>query len=286
MPIDIGSLISAKPEIVRSSWSADDVILYHLGIGAGDPPTDPMELRYVYEASLEVLPTFSVLPPSDAVARVLDLPGFAVDRSQGLHGEQETIAYRPLPATATVTTAAKVSAVYDKGAAALAVIEATTSDEAGETLFVNRYSLFFRGEGGFGGDRGSPSSFKTPEPPPSRVRIAKTLPQQALLYRLSGDKTDFHADPEAAAAAGFPRPILQGLCTYGIAAKAVVDECAQGRPSRLSRFAGRFSGVVYPGESLTVSMWDDGGEVDVVVGNEKGNIALLAKARVSGDVAG
>lgn len=280
MTIDLESLIAAEPETAEYSWSVDDVILYHLGLGAGDPPDDPTELRYAYEEGLEVLPTFSVLAPSAAVSRVLELPGFAVDRSQGLHGEHETIAYKPLPTSGKVTTSARVSTVYDKGAAALAVIEATSYDESGEPFFLNRYSLFFRGEGGFGGDRGEASRFKTPQGEPDHVRDTSTLPQLALLYRLSGDKTNFHADPKAAAKAGFPRPILQGLCTYGIAAKVVVDQYADGHPARLESFAGRFSGVVYPGDTLTISIWRADDEFDVSVSTSDGQVALLAKARL------
>jgi acyl dehydratase len=276
--IDVAALLDATVGPSQFSWNHDDVILYHLGLGAGVPPDDPRELRYVYEIGLQVLPTFAVLPPAPAVAAVLDLPAFCVDRSQGVHGEQEIIAYQPLPPLATVHSTARVANVYDKGSGALAVVEAETANDAGEPLFRNRFSLFFRGEGGFGGDRGPTSPWATPTTRPDHVARMATLPQQALIFRLSGDKTTFHVDPAAAAGAGFPRPILQGLCTYGMAAKAVVDLVADGRSEQLSRYLARFTGVVFPGDALIAMLWGRGSEVDVSVATEAGQVVLQAKA--------
>ena len=155
-----------------------------------------------------------------------------------------------------------MTGVYDKGKAALVVLE-TVSRAAGDNrpLFTNRFSAFFRGEGGFGGDSGPAAASPTPDRAPDLVVACPTLPQQALLYRLSGDKNPLHVDPAFAAKAGFDQPILHGLCTYGLVCKAVVDHALGGDVGRVAGYGARFAGVVFPGETVEVAMWHEDGRV-------------------------
>jgi acyl dehydratase len=192
-------------------------------------------------------------------------PGFDINPAMILHGEHEIILHDPIPTAGTVTQTGRVTEVLDKGKGALAVIEVVSVlEKTGLPLFTNRASIFIRGEGGFGGDSGPPTVDLTPERAPDHVVESPTLPQQALLYRMaSGDKNPLHADPGFAAFAGFDRPILHGLCTFGMVCKAAVDHAVEAGPSVVETFRARFSGVVYPGETLVTSIWDEGESVAV-----------------------
>jgi 3-hydroxyacyl-CoA dehydrogenase/3a,7a,12a-trihydroxy-5b-cholest-24-enoyl-CoA hydratase len=173
-----------------------------------------------------------------------------------LHGEQRIELLAPIPTSGTLVTTPVVKAVYDKGKGALIVTEAETKDEKGTLLFRNVFGAFVRGEGGFGGDRGSSEPRNLPpNRPADEVVEMKTLPQQALLYRLSGDRNPLHADPEFAKMAGFPTPILHGLCTFGHVGRAVLAKCCNDDPGRLADFEVRFSGVVFPGETIVTEIW-------------------------------
>ncbi|KZS62443.1 MaoC/PaaZ C-terminal domain-containing protein [Mycobacterium ostraviense] len=261
MPIDVDSVLGAELAERQGSWSASDVILYHLGLGAGVPPTDPAELAYTYEGQLKVLPSFGVIPASPMLFDMLELPGMDVDLSKLLHGEQEMELYGPLPVNRAVRTSARISDVVDKGKAALVVLETVTRDAEGDQpLVTNRFSAFIRGEGGFGDGDGARSASPPPAPParPPDVEVdCRTLPQQALLYRLSGDMNPIHADPEFARKGGFDQPILHGLCSYGMVLKAVVDSALDGDVGRVGRYRARFAGVVFPGETITVRIWQE-----------------------------
>jgi acyl dehydratase len=272
VPIDHLKVAGARLPDARSSWDEDQVILYHLGVGAGDPPTSPGELSYCYEANLQVLPTFATIPPFVAMLNVGSLEGLDVSLAMILHGEHEIELHRPLPVRGSAEHHSRVGGLHDKGKGALLVVETVSSDQDGP-LFTNRASLFLRGEGGFGGGEGPAPVPPPPEESPDLVVESPTLPQQALLYRLSGDKNPLHADPAFAALGGFERPILHGLCSYGMACKAVADNVLAGR--HLSRYRARFSGVVYPGETLVTSIWDRGPEVIVgTATRERGALVL------------
>ncbi len=259
MPIDPDKARGAKLPESESAYTQDQVILYHLGLGAGENATDPKELEYTYEKNLKVLPSFAVIPAFGAMGGIGNLPGLDFNLAMLLHGEQEVILHKPLPTSAKLKTSAHIPEVYDKGKAALVIMEAEAKDaESGEPLFTNRFSLFIRGEGGFGGDSGPKAGNQAPDRKPDGVIEKKTLPQQALIYRLSGDKNPLHADPEFAKMGGFDKPIIHGLCSYGITCKAIVDEVLDGDVEAVARYQARFAGVAFPGETYRISWWKDG----------------------------
>lgn len=266
MPIDAAKALAAEPRTGEISWNQKDVLLYHLGIGAGTPATDPDELRYTLESRLQVLPSFATVAGAGApgVISGLSMPGIEVDLARVLHGGQTLTVHRPIPAQGTATITHRVAAVHDKGKAAVLVLRTDVADADGP-LWTNDAQIFLRGEGGFGGDRGPSTRLDAPTGEPERTVERRIRPDQALLYRLSGDWNPLHADPEFAKVAGFERPILHGLCTYGITLKAVVDTLLGGDVSRVRSYTTRFAGVVYPGETLRIRMWRQGGSVRVAV---------------------
>ena len=255
MAIDPALAIGAVLPERELTWTASDVLLYHLALGAGGSGSD--ELRYVYERDLRVLPTFAVVAPTlrETAPPALVMPGVDVDLAAALHGRQELLVHRPLPVDGKARARSVIADVQDKGTAALVVVETQAVDPAGEPLFTNRTSIFMRGEGGFGGRRGESTRVPVPERAPDAVVLSPTWPQQALWYRLCGDRNPLHVDPAFAALAGFPRPILHGLCTYGVVCKAAVDARLDGDAARIAGYAARFAGVVFPGETLRTRIW-------------------------------
>ena len=259
MPIDVEQARGAQRPATTVEWDDQDVLTYHLTLGVGDPPTDAGQLRWAYEGDLQVLPTFPVVAGArqGGGGGLNELPGVDIDMRAVLHGEQEVEVHRTLPTSGTVSAVGRVADVWDKGRAAVLRLETVASDDDGP-LWTTRSSIFVRGEGGFGGDRGPSSSVPLPEREPDRVLTTPTLPQQALLYRLNGDRNPLHADPTFASQAGFDQPILHGLCTYGMVCRAVVDGHLDGDATRVGRVAARFGGTVVPGETLRTSIWEDG----------------------------
>ena len=257
MPID-PSIVGADLGSFTTSWDADDVVLYHLGLGAGVPQTDPGELEYCLEDRLKVLPSFSVNGPIGMLPRVRQLEGADFPLTALLHGEHEMIVHRPLPAAATVTQRGRVAELWDKGKAALVVMEVDSLAADGTKLVTNRYHAFIRGEGGFGGEKGYSAPVVIPDREPDASVQRPTLVQQALLYRLCGDKNPMHADPAIAKLGGFDVPLLHGLCTYGIALKAAVDEILDGDVTAVAKYSTRFAQPVFPGDTLRVDMWREG----------------------------
>jgi acyl dehydratase len=266
MPIDAAKALAAEPRTGELSWDHKDVQLYHLGIGAGVPATDPDELRYTLESRLHVLPSFATVAGagSPGVIGGLSMPGIEVDLARVLHGGQSLTLHRPLPVAGTATATSRIAAVYDKGKAAVLVMRTDVADTDGP-LWTNDAQIFVRGEGGWGGDRGPSARLDPPTGEPDRTVERPIREDQALLYRLSGDWNPLHADPEFAKLAGFERPILHGLCTYGITLKAVVDTLLGEDVNRVRAYTTRFAGVVYPGETLRIRMWRGDGEVRVAV---------------------
>ncbi|MFI9238718.1 MaoC/PaaZ C-terminal domain-containing protein [Streptomyces sp. NPDC053079] len=261
MPIDPAKATAAAPRVAPLAWGPKDILLYHLGIGAGIPATDPDELRYTLESRLHVLPSFATVAGGGMAGSGLSTPGIDVDLSAVLHGGQTVTLHRPLPVRATAATrTSRVAAVYDKGKAAVIVLRADVTDDDGQPLWTSVSDIFVKGEGGFGGERGPSARPPRPETPataPDLTVERHVREDQALLYRLSGDWNPLHADPEFAKLAGFEKPILHGLCSYGIVLKAVVDTALDGDVARVRSYTTRFAGVVYPGETLRVRMWRD-----------------------------
>jgi acyl dehydratase len=232
MPIDAARALAAPPRTTRLVWDHKDVQLYHLGIGAGVPANDPAELRYTLETRLHVLPGFAtVAGGAMGWAEALSAPGIDVDLAVVLHGGQEIEVHRPIPVRGDARQRSQVTAVHDKGHAAVIALRSEVADAEGP-LWTAEAQVFVRGEGGFGGDRGPSARLPAPQGAPHRVVERRVREDQALLYRLSGDWNPLHADPEFARRAGFDRPILHGLCSYGMVLKAVVDEELGGDVSR------------------------------------------------------
>lgn len=272
MPIDATKATSAEPRTTELAWDHKDVQLYHLGIGAGaatpekpHPATDPDELRYTLESALHVLPSFATVAGGGmALAGGLSAPGIEVDLAAVLHGGQTVTVHRALPVSGRATQTSSVPAVYDKGKAAVIVLRSEVADDEGP-LWTCDTQIFVRGEGGFGGERGPSARLELPDRAPDLSTERAIRPDQALLYRLSGDWNPLHADPEFAKLAGFDRPILHGLCTYGVTLKAVVDTVLGGEVARVRSYTTRFAGVVFPGETLRIRQWQEPGRVLVSV---------------------
>lgn len=264
MPIDPAKAIGAQLPDRSFSWTSSDVLLYHLALGAGSRPgdqTDPAALRWTLDdENLQVLPSFAVVAPTFHATDPpgLDLPGCDIDLAQVLHGSQEVEVLGPLPTHAEATVRTRITDVWDKGKAAVIVQEGVAETADGTPLFTTRSSIFVRGEGGWGGDRGPSSGVWLPDRAPESDTRFVTTPNQALLYRLCGDRNPLHADPAFAQAAGFPAPILHGLCSYGIVLRTVVDEALGGDAAAVRGFRARFAGVVFPGETIRVRAWDEG----------------------------
>ncbi len=263
MPIDPAVALGATLPVQEYSWTSSDVQLYNLGVGAGARPTDPDELRYLRDDESQVLPTFATVAATLHVAEPpkVQFPGVDIDLAKVVHGSQEVIVHRPIPANGSGTTTTKIAEIWDKGKAAVIVQEGEAVDADGNLLWTTRSSIFARGEGGFGGERGPSNKVELPDREPDAVVDAPILPQQALLYRLCGDRNPLHSDPEFAKAAGFDKPILHGLCSYGITCKTVVDAMLGSDTAKVKGFAARFAGIVFPGETLRVRMWREGSQI-------------------------
>ncbi|MEV5309232.1 MaoC/PaaZ C-terminal domain-containing protein [Streptomyces sp. NPDC052610] len=278
MPIDAAKALAAEPRTGEISWTPKDVLLYHLGIGAGIPATDPDELRYTLESRLHVLPSFATVAGagSPGVISGLSMPGVEVDLARVLHGGQSLTVHRAIPPEGRATAISRIAAVHDKGTAAVLVLRTDVGDPEGP-LWTNDARIFVRGEGGWGGERGPSARLDTPAGEPDLTVMRPVREDQALLYRLSGDWNPLHADPEFAKVAGFDRPILHGLCTYGITLKAVVDTLLDGEVGRVRSYDTRFAGVVHPGETLRIRMWRQEGAVRVAVSAvDRGDAPVLA----------
>jgi acyl dehydratase len=260
MPIDYAKLKSWPVPDIEQRYEVKDTILYALGLGCGSDPMDEDDLRFVYEENIKVQP---------AMAVVLGYPGFwirdpetGIDWKKVLHGEQGLVLHKPLPAAATVIGRSRVTEIVDKGACKGALLFSERDiieKSSGELLATLTQTTVMRGDGGFGGPAGStPEPHRLPEEPPHLALDLPTLPQAALIYRLSGDYNPLHADPKIAAAAGFPRPILHGLCTFGIASRAIMRVCCGNDPGGLRKMQVRFSAPVFPGETIRTEIWRDG----------------------------
>lgn len=251
-------ILTIEAEPAEFTYDADYTILYALGLGCG---AEPDELKFVYEKDLQALPTMAVMM-GGASGAFIERGG--IDYTMIVHGEQRLTLHRPLPPTGRMISEARCLGVVDKGRekGALVNVESTVRDEAGTLYATTVMTLFCRGDGGFGGpSEGELTLELVPAREPDFEIAIATLPQQAAIYRLSGDRNPLHIDPEMAKSVGFKGPILHGLCTYGIAGRAIMRACANGNPARIASLDARFSSPVYPGETVTTRIWREGNAV-------------------------
>jgi acyl dehydratase len=278
MPINPDA-VGTTSSPVETSWTSKGALLYAVGVGAGTE-----ELAFTTENSIgvdqQVLPTMVVTLA--ALGEAMGAVG-TFNPAMLVHGEQRIELSGALPPAGTVSTVSEISNIYDKGKAALVEITARSSDaDSGEHLFTNVTSAFIRGEGGWGGDRGpSGPRNEAPDRTPDHEVTYQTRVDQALTYRLSGDRNPLHSDPEFAKLAGFDRPILHGLCTYGFTGRALLHTLMDSDPTRFTSMEGRFSSPVFPGESLTIRMWRDGDGAAVFRTHGQDDRVVLDSGRVT-----
>jgi acyl dehydratase len=247
--------VGSKSEPAEASWTSKDALLYAVGIGAGSE-----ELAFTTEntngVDQQVFPTFPVVIGWGRGSAMGNIGTF--NPALLVHGQQAVTLHRPIPVEGTVTITSEITGIYDKVKAAVVVSESQAVMD-GEPLYTNTSSVFIRGEGGWGGERG-PSGPKNvpPERDPDRVLTYQTAPDQAFVYRLSGDRNPLHTDPSFAALGGFDRPILHGLCSYGFTGRALLHGVCDGDPAAFEHIEGRFTAPVMPGDSLTIRMWSVG----------------------------
>ena len=254
MTINYDEIMNLTSENVEISYSDKDSILYSLGIGLGNDPMNLNELKYVYENSQSVLPSMATNFQYHSPLLLKTNINFIMV----VHGEQRLSITNALPVSGDFIANAKVIGCYDKGPARGAIIEVETTvknKKNNEEICKLVSTTFARGDGGFGGPDSPKKEIFIPDGEPDYVSEVSTKPDQALIFRLSGDYNPLHSDPNFAKAAGFEKPILHGMCTYGIACRSLVNEICENDASKLKRFDCRFSSPVYPGETIITEMW-------------------------------
>ncbi len=282
MAIDPQALLNRRFAPVEHRYLARDTMLYALGVGLGADPLDGGQLRYVYEDGLVALPTF---------ANVLAYPGFwaresgtGIDWRRLVHAEQSIVLHAPLPVQGSVTGRTRVTGLWDKGAGKGALMQQTRDLESADGVPLAKVTqlTLLRGNGGCGsaGDGAPAAPHVMPERAPDTVCELATLPQSALIYRLSGDYNPLHADPAAASVAGFDRPILHGMCTMGVAAHAVLRTLLGYDAARFRAMRVRFTAPVFPGETLRTELWLDGDIVSLRTTAVSRGVVVLDKGRV------
>ena len=247
--------VGTESEVTTASWTSRDTLLYAVSLGAGTG-----ELQYTTEntngVAQQVLPTYPVVIPGGSGA-MRNIGSF--NPALLVHGAQSVTLHQPLPVEGSASVVGKVVAMYDKGKAAVVVLESTATAIDGSPLYTTSSSVFIRGEGGWGGDRG-PSGAQNvpPEREADHTVTYQTSPDQALLYRLNGDRNPLHSDPAFAALGGFDRPSLHGLCSYGFTGRALLHALCGGESANFRHIEGRFASPVIPGETLTIRAWVSG----------------------------
>ena len=282
MPIKYDELMALKNLGQKHSYGDREVMLYAYGIGMGADPMDEKELLFVNEAaatprSLKVVPTFASVAAWGAGPGEMNL-----NRLMVVDGERDITFHKPLAAAAHITADSNVLAVYDKGKDKGAIIRHQTilKDADGGKLATLVASRFARGDGGFGGpSEGQPEPHHVPSRAPDRIVDISTRPDQALIYRLCGDRNPLHSDPEFAKKAGFPRPILHGMCTYGISCRGVLQTYADYDPTAFRQHVARFSSPVYPGETVTIAMWKDGDVISFEAKVKTRDVAVIRNGK-------
>ncbi len=274
MPINPDA-VGSRADPVERSWESKDCMLYAVGVGAGVD-----ELAFTTENTADtpqqVLPTMAVIVGAGGFGAMSKVGTF--NPAMLVHGEQAIELHGQIPPQGRVSTVGEITGIWDKGKGAVIETSSVSTDvTTGEPLFTNRSSVFIRGEGGFDGERG-PSGPRNaaPDRPPDHELTYRTRQDQALTYRLSGDRNPLHSDPSFAAMGGFPKPILHGLCTYGFTGRALLHTLCASDPRRFRSMEGRFSSPVFPGEALTIRMWVDGGAAVFQTIGDDGRVVLDA----------
>lgn len=274
-------LLALKIPEVEHSFGPKDCILYALGLGLGQDPLNEDELAFVYEKNLKALPTFALVQGYSPYW--LRNPDSGVNWTKVVHGEQGLTLHKPVKTQGTVIGRTRIVEVIDKGEGkgALVFSERKITDKtSGALLATLTQTTFCRADGGFGGPpREAPAPHPLPARPPDLVCDLPTRPEMALTYRLSGDVNPLHAEPEFAKAAGFPRPILHGLATFGVAGHALLKSLCGYDPARLAAMAGRFSAPVYPGETIRTEIWRDGNVISFRALVPARNIVAMSNGR-------
>jgi acyl dehydratase len=269
------SVIGVPASAVEFSWTERDVMLYALAVGAG--AADPAaELNLTTENTvgreLTVLPTFA-----NIITRIARAPVGEVDMAKLVHASQAMELHRPIPTSGRALVTATVVEMLDKGTAGVVTQKQVAVDaEDGEPIATTWQTVLIRGAGGFGGTRGATERIAMPERAADVVRTASVRPEQALLYRLTGDRNPLHSDPAFAARGGFDRPILHGMCTYGFTGRLLVGEFAAEEPSRMRRMEARFTRPVAPPADLAVEMWAENGAVLFRTSADSGGVVIDA----------
>jgi len=261
-------VLGKESEPIEHEYTWKDVILYALGIGAGND-----DLNFVYEGDLKVYPMFAVIAPFPAMAWVLGEAD--LDLMMLLHAGQKIVLHKEIPTDGKLTTVAKVSNIYDTGKHSVTFMNSETKDEKGNLLFTNTFSILVRGDGGFGGEK-QPAVGNVPPDREPDFRDEMVVPEnQNLIYRLSGDVNPLHVDPDFAKMAGYDRCILHGLCTYGFAGRAIMRNLCDNDPKRFKSFEVRFSNVVFPGDTLITEGWKVSDERYIIqTKNQDGKVVL------------
>ena len=255
MPISYPAILDLKADEERLAWKDRDAMLYALGVGMAADPLNERELPFVYENGLKAVPTFATV----ITFPIRFLAQSGVNFARVVHGEQAVVFHRTIPPEGEATASSRVAAIYDKGEKGAILILETALKDAEGPLATLTSAIFARADGGFGGPSdGEAAPHAIPERAADLSLDFPTRPDQALLYRLCGDRNPLHADPAFAKMVGFPRPILHGLCTFGITCRAVLQAYAGFDPARLKSHQARFSAPVFPGETVSVDLWRDG----------------------------
>ena len=270
MPIDPKAVgVTGQPQ--KRSWTSKDALLYAVGVGAGTGEL-PYTTENTKDTAQRVLPTFAVIIGGGGIP-FGEIGSF--NPAMLVHGEQGIELFDEIPVEGEIESTGRCTAIWDKGKGAVVEMESESVNLAtGKPLLKTRMSVFIRGEGDFGGERGPSASFEVPSRKADHQVTYATSADQALVYRLSGDRNPLHSDPSFAQMGGFDKPILHGLCTYGFTGRALLREICDGDASRFASMAGRFSKPVYPGEALTVSMWIDGNQCTFQTHNPAGDTVL------------
>jgi acyl dehydratase len=273
-------ILSCRAEPVAFSYTERDAILYALGVGVGTDSLGEAELQFVYEKGLRSLPTLSTILLGGANC----LADAGINFRLMLHSEQRLRIHHPLPPAARIRSSGRVLGVSDKGKdkGAVVHVEYAIADADSRILYSTvTLTLFCRGDGGCGGQATDPFPIhEMPARPPDAEVSQKTVPNQSALYRIAiNDQTALHIEPQAAAAAGFEKPLLHGLCTYGFACRAVMKACCGGDPTRIRSFDARFASPVFPGDTLTTRIWKDGSVVSFETRVTERQVAVLKRGR-------